>query len=63
MSAEEVSTLCDIRRGPGGLELSVLATQEEGRFPGCLSISVYGSTRTDMWSYSDRHNRTDGRKE
>lgn len=63
MSAEEVSTLCDIRRGPGGLELSVLATQEEGRFPGRLSISVYGSTLADMWSYPDGHNRTDGCRE
>lgn len=34
MSAERVSTACDIRCGPGGPELSAPRPPEEGRFFG-----------------------------
>lgn len=53
---EKVSTMFDIRCGPGGPELSALRPREEGRLPGRLSISAHwhGSGLADMWSYAVR---------
>lgn len=54
---ENTSTVCDIRCAPGGAgAVSAETPLREGRFPGCLSISVRvnGSGPADTRSYSVR---------